>query len=156
MNKLLALIALALSIPTIAQEETPEETGPQHYAQQRVEVYANALGLTEEQQLQLEKLFTIGESEAAELRAKCREAQEGVERIMTKQDAEAEKLLTKDQVAQLANLRKSGTFDPEIPSCMAMACGKGCCTKEKPAGKNVASPTPTLQKQSTPELIAPE
>ena len=155
---LIGAALLLLSTSVNAQKSVPPPTTPEEYAQIRVEAYAAALGLSEDQKESFKEVFTQGEEEAAELRAACREAQEAVTCIMAKRDAEVAKQLTKEQTAQLANLQKQGSFNAEVMSCAPAACSKSCCTstKQKSAKAGGEGPTVTPLPVATPELSAPE
>lgn len=155
---LIAAALLVLSTSVNAQKTIPPPTTPEAFAQLRVEAYAAALGLSDDQKERFQEVFTQGESEAAELRAACREAQDAVASIMAKRDAEVEKQLTKAQAAQLANLRKQGSFNPEVSSCAPVSCSRSCCTsaKQKPADAGAAAPPAKPLPVLTPEFVAPE
>lgn len=112
--------------PTQVANTKPSSADAEYFAKLRAEVYVSALSLDESQAAALHKIFLEGEKRAASQRAACRTAQEKVASTMKVYDEKAITHLSDEQHKLLLQLKDTGKFDPEIPSCSS--AGKSCAT----------------------------
>lgn len=136
---------------------------PEHYAGLRAQAYNDALDLTKEQLANMNEVFLQGEQSVIDLRIACLEAQAKIESMMRVHERKAEGILTKDQQAKLLELRKSGDFNAEVPSCMPATMGgckhsAACCAggKKEVEEKKPERVQPRIQQAEVPEISAPE
>ena len=139
--------------PTQVAHTKPSSADAESFAKLRAEAYVSALSLDESQAAALHKIFLEGEKRAASQRAACRAAQEKVAATMKVYDEKALTHLNDEQQKLLAQLKDTGKFDPEIPSCSAAgkscasgAQAHGCCAGGKLKDTKAEQPVPIAPK----------
>lgn len=158
MNLMLSAGFALLACNAFAQEAEISEA--EKYARQRAEAYATALGLDERSTNKLASVYLEAEAEVAPLREQCATIKAQVDAAMVPYDTRVEELLTKDQRARLADMKKNGTWTPASSCCThdeaakpgcaahghagAGATGAGCCAGKAGAHAPAAPPEKRL------------
>ncbi|MFM1931442.1 MAG: hypothetical protein RL226_745 [Bacteroidota bacterium] len=99
-NTWMVLLALMMGFGTIAQEDMPEPND-----EGKTERLATELGLSEEQQQQLEAVHARFKPEHQKIRQQEKELREKRKQLREQEDMEMKKILTPDQLAKFEKMK---------------------------------------------------
>jgi hypothetical protein len=141
---LLACVLGSLSVVT-AQDVDP---GPAQFANWRADSYGRGLGIDARTMRRLAAEFEAGEVEVFELRQQVMELEERIERIMSAYDANAVKLLSKEDQRRLKDLQRLGwapSSHPQVIEVRLPEPDAGRAAPAKPATPTSPSPNATFE-----------
>ena len=134
--------------PLSAATAQDMDPGPAQFADWRAASYGRSLGLDAKTLRRLAAEFEAGEVEVFELRQQVMELEQRIERTMAAHDAEAVKILSKEDQRRLKDLQRLGwvpTSHPQVIEVRLPERAADGSAPPKPAAPQVPVPNATME-----------